>query len=188
MKKHRNSKSNILLFIMTGGLIMGLLISLFIIREELVRELLAERGSRWVPEIGSTVSDFELINLQGQTVKFSEFHDSTVIINFWGTWCPPCKEEMPLLQKMYEKYSPGLVVLGVNVQDSPEQVRQFVNESQIIFPILLDEEASVAEQFNVRAFPTTFIVDSRGILRVQHIGLLFEDIFIEYLEKVEVEL
>ena len=174
--------------ILLGGLVVGVIFALTIIWEEIEPTPKGIVSQRWIPEIGTAVEDFELSDVNGENVRLSDYYGVPVVINFWGTWCPPCREEMPLLQKYYQEYSTEFIILGVNVQDSSEQVWNFMNESPIDFPVLLDEEAFVAEQFIVRAFPTTFILDKSGILRVHHIGLLSEVIFREYLQEVEVGL
>lgn len=131
--------------------------------------------------------DFSLYTIDGEEVILSQFQGEAVLVNFWGTWCPPCRAEMPLLQRTYEEHRPDLVVVGVNVDDPPERVRRFVAQNQITFPVVLDEDGTVAESFSVRGYPTTFFLDGDSLPQAQHIGLLEEDLMESYLETVGIE-
>lgn len=111
------------------------------------------------------------------------------MLHFWATWCPPCREEMPLFQKLYDELSTsGLVIIGINVGESPEIVRNFVRESGVTFPILLDEKGEIANRYGVRGLPTTFWIDSEGkIVDVTLGGPLPEDFLLENLQKIGVK-
>lgn len=139
------------------------------------------------PAIGSLVSDFELPALSGPAQRLSELKGRPVVINFWATWCGPCKEEMPLLNRLAREYPENLVVLGVNYAESVDVVEEFVAEEGITFPILLDEAGQVADLYFVRNYPATFFIDAGGVLRAQHIGLLSENLLARYLELIAIE-
>jgi peroxiredoxin len=176
-------KNFILLF---GGLLIGLLMGYLIIlgSGRPSNNDLTSRNA--APARGLPIADFELVSLTGETVKLSQYRGQPVMINFWGTWCPPCRNEMPLLQSTYEKYSPELVILAVNVNDEIGQVERFVEEMDLTFPILMDDKGIVLSQFRVRGFPTTYFVDGDGVLREQFIGELNQEQINAYISKIGV--
>ena len=132
----------------------------------------AEQSSADVPvrpQRGFRAPDFTLLDLEGEQVSLSDFRGQLVLINFWATWCPPCRDELPVIQAQYEK-SDDLVVLGVNFQEGADEVRSFVTNEELTFPILLDEEGRVTMTYRARALPTSFLVDAEGIITAVHIG------------------
>lgn len=131
--------------------------------------------------VGSPAPEFELVNLEGQISKLSELRGKIVVINFWATWCEPCKVEMPFFEKLHQSDSPNLEILAINFDEPPSQVKQFVEEYQLNFPILLDPGGVVQTLYRVRGYPTTFIVDGNGIIRYHHIGLITDDQLDHYL-------
>lgn len=138
---------------------------------------------RSLPSVGTTISDFELTDLNGDPIRLSDYRGQTVILNFWATWCKPCEEEMPLLEQYYQEYSDDLVILAVNYNESRSFVEPFVNDLVLTFPVLLDEDGAVVRQFYVRSFPTTYFVDEKGVIRAQHIGPLTPTLIDRYLSK-----
>ena len=136
--------------------------------------------------IGSTAPDFASTNIHGNKVKLSDFKGSPVLLNFWATWCQPCRLEMPYLQERHESYSSDLVVLAVNFDESVELVRSFTEELNLNFNILLDPGGNIQSLFQIRGYPTTYFIDSDGIIRAIHIGLLTESQLDEYLIQVGV--
>jgi peroxiredoxin len=169
-----------------GGLTIGLFMGYLIIRGSgrPSESGMASRDS--APARGLPIADFELTSLSGGTVKLSQFRGQAVMINFWGTWCPPCRNEMPLLQSVYETNQPDLVILAVNVNDTVGSVERFVEEMGLTFPILMDDTGSVRSQFQVRGYPTTYFIDREGVLREQFIGELNQEQIDEYLAKIGV--
>jgi len=96
-----------------------------------------------------------------------------ILVNTWATWCPPCKAEMPAINKFYEAHqNDGLVVLAINSQEDVATVQQFINVQGFTFPVLLDTQASVINQYKVRGLPTTFIIDRDGVIRYVHTGAI----------------
>ena len=115
--------------------------------------------------------DFQLTDLAGKQVKLSDFRGRPVILNFWATWCGPCRVEMPHFQQVYEEWSDrGLVVLAVNIGESPTLVKEFALDYGLSFPVLLDIEAEVAQRYNIRPIPTTFFIDKSGAIQDMVIG------------------
>ncbi len=115
--------------------------------------------------------NFTLKSLSGKNLKLSEMVGNVVLINFWATWCGPCRQEMPLLNALHNKYQLlGFTVLGVNVEENPENARDFLKSFPVDFPVLLDSQNSVARQYDVVAMPTTVVVDRDGNMRFLHKG------------------
>lgn len=131
------------------------------------------------PEIGTLAPDFVLNDLTGKPVQLSNFRGSVVVINFWASWCEPCREEMPVLQAFYDQYAnQGLVVLGVNATytDSKTDAISFVEELGLTFPMLIDETGEVGDQlYKVVGLPTSYWIDQVGIIRSFHLGSLTAD-------------
>jgi len=125
------------------------------------------------PEIGKLAPDFQLNNLDGQLVSLSDFRGRPVLVTFWTTWCPPCRSEMPFIQDTFtdKKWlDEGLVVLAIDIGESPSIVREFVKDYGLTFPMLLDIERDVSLEYHVRAIPTTFFIDREGMIRDIKIG------------------
>jgi cytochrome c biogenesis protein CcmG/thiol:disulfide interchange protein DsbE len=124
------------------------------------------RDSAQVARVGRPAPEFALPALDGQTVSLGDFQGKPVMVNFWATWCGPCVHEVPYIQETYEVWSgKGLVILAVNLGESPSQVQGFMQENQLSFPVLLDGGGEVAGQYGVRGIPTTVFIDSEGITR-----------------------
>ena len=115
--------------------------------------------------------NFTLKSLTGKNLKLSEMTGNVVLINFWASWCGPCREEMPLLNDLHKKYEPlGFTVLGVNVEEDARNARGFLKNFPVDFPVLLDNKNSVSKKYNVIAMPTTVVLDRDGNVRYLHKG------------------
>ncbi|MBK7894071.1 MAG: TlpA family protein disulfide reductase [Anaerolineaceae bacterium] len=125
-------------------------------------------GAPALAQQGGTVTDFTIESLGGFPVSLNDYEGEVIIMNFWATWCPPCRAEMPGINNFYEAYKEeGLVVLAINEEESAETVRPFIELNNFTFPVLLDIEGRVAQQYSTRSFPTTFIIDRQGV--IQHV-------------------
>lgn len=123
------------------------------------------------PEIGKTAPGFTLKGLDGQEVSLSDLRGKPVLLNFWASWCGPCRLEMPFLQQIYEKWTgEGLVLLAVNLQEDQNTVQEFVRNGGFTFPILLSPGNEVPLAYNIRGIPATFFIDADGIIRDIKIG------------------
>ncbi len=130
-------------------------------------------GSISAPMEGFAAPDFELSTLTGETVALSDLKGKAVLVNFWASWCPPCRSEMPAMQQIYRDLGPDeFVILAVNSthQDRLSEVKSFVNERGLTFPILLDTTGQVNAAYQVRSLPTSFFIDRDGIIREIVIG------------------
>ncbi|MFQ5840561.1 MAG: peroxiredoxin family protein [Candidatus Methylomirabilales bacterium] len=125
------------------------------------------------PEVGSLAPDFSLLTLNGATVRLSSLRgERAVLLNFWATWCPPCRLEMPTMQKAYNEYEGrGLEILAVSVDAGPKSaVQDFMGEFNLTFPALLDPEMEILRKYRTVSLPVTFLIDRRGVIRYKHIG------------------
>ena len=134
------------------------------------------------PREGFLAPDFTLDTLDGSKVTLSELRGQIVVINFWATWCLPCREETPALEKSYEQYKEsGVIILGVNLtnQDSMSDIESFVQEFKLTYPILLDRDGRISNYlYQIRGLPTTFFVSREGIIRTVLVGGPMSETFI----------
>lgn len=127
--------------------------------------------------VGQSAPDFTLETLDHQPVTLADLRGKVVIINFWASWCAPCRLEMPALQQAYEAYQgKGVVILAVNLtaQDAIAEAEKFVQELGLTFPILLDEVGEVSEAYQVLGLPTTIFVNREGDIARTHLGPMTE--------------
>ncbi|UIO40213.1 TlpA family protein disulfide reductase [Brevibacillus brevis] len=126
------------------------------------------------PEVGFAAPHFTLTGLDQQTYKVEGKRAKPLVLNFWASWCGPCKLEAPDLQKVYEKYGGQVDLYGVNVtsNDSPEAAMAFVTNYKLTFPIPMDVAGTVSNRYKVMAFPTTYLIDADGIVRKKIIGMV----------------
>jgi len=123
------------------------------------------------PATGELAPDFVLPTLDGQSRKLSGYRGKVVLVNLWATWCPPCIEELPVLEKLEADYSSkGLVVLGVAGDEDPKLVREFLDRSPLKIEVLLDTRGVIGTQYGITGYPETFFVDRQGRLRNKIIG------------------
>jgi peroxiredoxin len=121
------------------------------------------------PKAGFLAPDFRLTTTDGDTVQLSDLRGTPVIVNFWATWCPPCRKEMPALEAVWQRYGQGgVVILGVDQGERADVVTRFAREEVgTTFPLLLDIDQSVGARYAVQALPTTVFVDGSG--RIQDV-------------------
>ena len=122
-------------------------------------------------QVGNLAPDFQLQNLDGQTVPLSNLRNKPVLINFWATWCSPCRSEMPYIQEIYEEWvDKELVVLAINIGESSSKAEEFMQSYNLSFTVLLDTRQDVAQRYNITGIPTTFFIDKDGIIQDKVIG------------------
>ncbi|MEE8121684.1 MAG: TlpA disulfide reductase family protein [Anaerolineales bacterium] len=125
------------------------------------------------PRVGFLAPDFTLESLSGDPISLADMRGKVIVLNLWASWCPPCREEMPALQRVYqENHERGLEVLAVNMtaQDNLAAVEAFVQEFNLTFPILLDISGEVGKAYLMRALPTTFFIDQEGVIQRVIVG------------------
>ena len=132
------------------------------------------------PAVGHPAPDFTLTRFgTGEKVNLSDLRGKPLILNFWATWCGPCRAEMPALQAAYERYGDDLLVVGVDQGEEGAVVGPFLDEFGITFPILLDGDMAVGREYRIMGLPTTFFIDSQGIIRGVHAGQINSAILAE---------
>ena len=143
-------------------------------------------GSR-VPTVGMQAEDFQLTDLDGKTQTLSQYRGKIVLVNFWATWCKPCTTEMPAMQATYDKLrSKGFVVLAINELEDDAKVREHIKQYGHTFPVLMDRDNKVANQFGVFGLPVSVFIDQEG--RVQEYikgGLLTEDKIHQTVQRIQ---
>ena len=120
---------------------------------------------------GQKAPDFALKSSSGDNLRLSEYRGEVVMINFWATWCGPCRQEMPLLDELFSRYERvGFTLLGVNIDDDPKRAMAMIDELGVTFPVLFDSTKDVSKLFEVNAMPVTVILDREGNVRHVHHG------------------
>ncbi|WP_246625232.1 peroxiredoxin family protein [Fictibacillus nanhaiensis] len=138
---------------------------------------------------GSLAPDFTLNTLDGNSLSLKDLRGKKVIVNFWATWCPPCREEMPEMQRFYNDFKQKDVeIVAINLaysETKPEKIREFVEEYQLTFPIPLDEKNTIGKQFRAVSIPTSYFIDTQGIIRKMHIGPMNYDFLEEEINSMK---
>lgn len=130
------------------------------------------RGAEEWPQLGFLAPDFALRDLNGRRVKLSDFRGKqAVFLNFWASWCPSCQEEMPTMEKLYQQFrGRGLEIIAVSVDKDRADVAKFVKTHAVKFPVLLDPDFTVAQEYRVTGIPTHYFIDRKGIIRSREVG------------------
>lgn len=123
-------------------------------------------------KVGAEAPDFALPNLRGKQIKLSDYKGKVVFLNFWATWCPPCRTEMPSMQKLYNKLGQkDFAIVAVALDKiGGKGVKPFIEKNNYTFPVLLDPSGSVATRYRVQSIPSTLIIDRQGKIVNLHIG------------------
>lgn len=130
-------------------------------------------GNNPAPQVGFKAPEFTLNTPDGETYSLSEMYGQAILVNLWATWCPPCRAEMPAIERMYQEYKDqGFVVLAINMtyQDDPFAIVPFAKEYGLTFPILLEETGDTASAYQLRSLPTSYFVDRDGTISEVVIG------------------
>lgn len=131
--------------------------------------------------------DFTLKDFDGNNVSLSDFRGKKVFLNFWATWCPPCKAEMPDIEKIYQenKDDKDFVIIAVDLGEDEETVKNFIDQNKYNFKILLDTDQSVGAQYNITAIPTSFFIDRDGNITNMRRGSMGEEEMREYIKAID---
>ncbi|MGG3450067.1 thiol-disulfide oxidoreductase ResA [Domibacillus aminovorans] len=134
------------------------------------------KDSRGTLEAGDKAPDFVLTDMSGEQHRLSDYEGKGVFLNFWGTWCEPCKKEMPHMEKMAQEYAGEVEILAVNVGESNFQVQNFAEQYGLTFPIAIDKSKEVMNTYGVNPLPTTFMIKPDGTIdQIVIGGLIVED-------------
>lgn len=170
-KKNESQRRNpqaIVIGLSFGLIVAGVLIAVFLFQ----------------PPSIETAPNFTAQTVYGDTVSLDDYRGQLVMLNFWATWCPPCRAEMPLLQSAYEQLEGmGFTILAVNNSETLAQVTPFVESYGLTFPVLMDEQATVQRQFNITGYPTSMFLDPDGDVYAVHSGMINADQLSYYIQQ-----
>ena len=122
-------------------------------------------------EMNIPAPDFTLESRHGENLRLQDFRGEVVMLNFWASWCGPCRQEMPLMDDLYAQYKDlGFTILAVNVDENRDEAHRFLDKVPVSYPILYDPQSDVSEQYEVQAMPTTVMIDRDGNARFLHHG------------------
>ena len=135
--------------------------------------LVACNSAQPAARLGGPAPDFNLPTADGGTVRLADLKGKPVLINFWATWCQPCREEMPAMQELYEQYRDrGLMILAVDMEEDLRPVRRWIDQGGYTFTFLLDSEGEQVKRYNINASPTSYFVGRDGVIRDLKLGAL----------------
>ncbi len=168
-RKAAAARSRLITWVSVGLIVVGLLIVLLTSR----------------PGVSDgTAPNFSAQTVDGQTVSLAEHRGEVVMLNFWATWCPPCKAEMPVLQNAYETYKDdGFTIIAVNNMEALSTVQRFAQSANLSFPIAMDERGVVQQTFGIMGYPTSIFVGPNGEIYATHSGALRADQLTQYIEQ-----
>ncbi len=161
----RGSNFPVFLFI-AGGLLLVSAIALLLVNQS------PRTASIELAQKGQPLSDFSLMDLDGETVRLSDYQGQVILVNAWATWCPPCVAEMPDLQAYYQAHQDeNFIILGINAGDTFRTAFEFASQKGITFPILLDQDVSLLTDLGIHSFPTSILVGADGVVKNIHVGM-----------------
>lgn len=139
---------------------------------------------------GETAPDFELTTLDGETVKLSDYKGKKVILNFWATWCPPCRAEMPDMQKYYDQQAQdeNVEILAVNLTTADkgiDKINAFVEEFSLTFPIPMDTQGEIGELYQAASIPTSYMIDTKGRVQKKIVGPMNEEMMANFVANMQ---
>ena len=137
------------------------------------------------PFVGSPAPDFDVVTPDGERIRLSDLRGQGVLINFWATWCGPCRAEMPTLQAIYDQQKArGFTIVGINLREPARPIQRFMQELGLTFPVALDPEGSVAARYQAINIPASFFVDRDGIIRARYLGPMSRQVMDASLEAI----
>jgi peroxiredoxin len=137
----------------------------------LVLTVVALPAAHAAVQTNTAAPDFTLRALSGPNLRLAEQRGRVVLVNFWASWCGPCRQEMPQLNRLHDKYrAAGLVLVGVNIDDDPRLAAELATRYQLRFPVLLDTDKAVVKRYDLGAMPATVLIDRDGRVRQLHRG------------------
>lgn len=135
------------------------------------------------PQLGYLAPDFELSDVEGKIVRLSELRGKPVLLNFWATWCPPCRKEMPDLQRFHEQYGDKTVVLGINWNDEEQAAAEFLKSYGVTYKNMIDRDGKVFVSYRLTAIPTSFWIDEAGVIRGYWLGPMSIETMVQGFQK-----
>lgn len=139
----------------------------------LLAGLIITTSSLVAKEMDGKARDFTLPSRSGENIRLEELAGQVVLVNFWASWCGPCRKELPKLEEIHQKYKDlGVTILGINIDENRELSQKLLKDVEVNFPILYDHDNKVSKPYNIEAMPSTFIIDKSGNFRFKHLGYL----------------
>jgi len=143
------------------------------------------KEKREVLQVGDSAPDFELVDMNGETHRLSEYNSQGVFLNFWGTWCKPCEREFPIIDRYYQEYqNEGIQVLAVNIAESDFAVQNYIDRKSLTFPVVIDKQKSVMNAYNINPLPTTFLINPEGKIEKIITGEMTDTQIKKYMEQI----
>lgn len=136
------------------------------------------------PLPGYRAPDFTLTAINGETITLSALRGRPVVLNFWATWCPPCRVEMPFFQRASANYNGRAIVLGISDGETADVVTRFAAQNGLSYPLLPDSDSQVSRQYATRALPTTFFIDADGMITEVHSGIINQAVLEDKIERL----
>lgn len=137
-----------------------------------------------VPRVGEPAPDFAFTLPDGTATRLSDLRGKPVLLNFWATWCGPCEEELPDLQRVHQQ-DESLVILGINKGEALDVIAPYVEEKALTFPIVPDPQSDIAHRYGVRNIPTSFFIDANGTIRASKLGIMDYTFITQEVEKLQ---
>ncbi|MFA7238578.1 MAG: TlpA disulfide reductase family protein [Sulfuricellaceae bacterium] len=179
-----NTKTYKLLIILAGaGLVLAIAVAAALITRGNSENALPSQSAP--ADKKEQAPNFTLALLEGKSFQFSAYKGKPVLINFFASWCLPCREEMPVLVKIAREYGPkGVVFLGIAVDDTEEKMKDFIVKYEVNFPVGLDKTSEVQKSFGLYGIPTTYFIDKQGVINYFHSGAVTEELLKHELDKL----
>ena len=170
-KPTKRSQSSPEAALLRGALLIG---GLFLVVLGIGMALKGNSGGaeKTAPVVGAYAPDFIAQTLDGQSFHLKTTRGKPVVLNFWATWCPPCRAEMPMLQQYYNAHKNDYLMVAVNDAEPAERVQAFIQQQGFNFTVVLDPSQYIVGAYRIQGFPTTFFIDAKGVIRNTHVGML----------------
>lgn len=181
LNRKRSQQNNAILLVIGAGLILVALAAFLSLPK--AQQEIAQREYSAIPvSVNFPSPDVQLTDLDGKPVALSDFRGQVILYNAWATWCPPCKQEMPTLQAYYETHKEqGFVIVAIEDGQPIEEVRAFVDEYRLTFPVWPDPENQATKTFRTNSLPTSFVIDRDGVVRLTWTGAISRAMLEEYI-------
>jgi len=153
-----NNRSKSVIFILISAILIGLLVYQIMSRS---KENAAADG----------IINFKLVSVDGKEYSLSDFRGKKVLLNFFATWCPPCRAEIPDFERFHRE-NKDVVLIGINIQEDKATVEEFLSSMGVTYPVLLDRDGKVSAQFGIEGIPTTFLIDENGKIVAKNVGMM----------------
>lgn len=171
------------------SIVRGIILSVLLVAIVYTVYTTATKDKVQILKEGSTAPDFELVGLNGETYRLSDFKGKGVFLNFWGTWCEPCEREMPAMDRQYKEFKDqGVELLAINLKQSDFEVQSFISNLGVNFPVAIDKTRSVQRAYNVGvALPATVLITPEGKVKKIITGEMKETAIASYMESIKPE-